>query len=78
VAIGANQVGQHLDVHGVGLGSGQVVADAADAVAGHGQRVDRVDLIIRRDQRLDSQAPVGFDAHNDFAWLVGQAGRQLV
>ena len=68
VAVGADQVGQHLGVAGVGLGPGDVVAVA---VAGHRQRVDGVHLIARRGQRVHPQAPVGLDADHHLAGFVG-------
>ena len=48
VAIGAHEIGQHLGVGRIGLGAGH---DMALLVAGHGQRVDGVDLIASGHQR---------------------------
>jgi hypothetical protein len=75
VAVGADQIRQHLGIASVRLGARHVVAIA---VAGHGQRVDGVDLIARRRQRVHPQAPVGFDAHHHLGGIFGQPGQQLV
>ena len=49
VAVGADQIRQHLGVTGVGLRSRDVMTIA---IARNRERVDRVQLIARRDQRL--------------------------
>jgi hypothetical protein len=62
VAIGSHEVGQHLGVAGIGLRARDVVTLA---VAGGGQGIDRVDLIVRRDQRPNNETSVFFNAHDN-------------
>ena len=48
------------------------------AVAGHRERVDRIHLVAGRDQRLNPQAAVGFDADHDIAGFFSVSSHQLV
>jgi hypothetical protein len=75
VAVGADQVGQHLGVPAVGLGPG---AAMPTAVAAHGVRVDRIDLVAGRQQRAHQQAPVGLDPDRDLGRVLGMGGHQGV
>jgi hypothetical protein len=54
-------------VAGVALGAGHAVALA---VAGHLQRVDRIDLVAGRDQRLHPAAAVGLNTDHYHRGLV--------
>jgi hypothetical protein len=67
MAVGAHHVSQGVRVAGVALGAGHAVALP---VAGHLQRVDRVDLVAGRDQRLHPAAAVGLDADHHRRRLV--------
>ena len=75
VAVGPDQVGEHLRVAGVGLRSRDGVALA---IAGSRHRVDRVELIAGGDQRVHEQAAVGLDADHDRLVLAGVLGDELV
>ena len=75
VPVGADQVGEQLGVSRIGLCAGDVVAVA---VAGHGQRVDRIHLVPGRTQRLHPQAAIGFDADHHLAGFLGVGSHQLV
>ncbi len=58
VGVGADHVGQHPSVAGIGLGARDTVAVP---VAVHRQRVDRQHPVARRDQRTHQQTPVDLD-----------------
>ena len=75
MAIGADEIGQHLGVARVGLGAGH---DMALPVAGHRQRVDGVDLIAGGHQGGHPQASVGLDAHHHLGGFPRELGEQLV
>jgi hypothetical protein len=64
VAVGAHPVGQQLGVASIRFRPRDLVAVA---IASHPKRVDRERLEAGRDQRLDLQAAVGFDADHDLA-----------
>jgi hypothetical protein len=68
VAVGADQIGEQLGVSWVGFCAGDVVAVA---VAGHGQRVDRIHQVSGRTQRVDPQAAISFDADQYVAGFLG-------
>ena len=75
VGIGAGQLGQHLGVAGIGLGSrGRV----ALPVARGRHRVHRQHLVAGGHQGADEQAPVGLGGHHHLGWLVGEGSHQLV
>ncbi len=75
VAVGACQLGQRRCVTGVGLGPrGRMTFP----VAGHRHRVQRVDLVSRRDQRTDEQAAVGLSGHHHFGGIVDMLSHQGV
>jgi hypothetical protein len=67
VAVGADQVGQHLGVPSVGLGPGAAVAAAVTA---DNLGIDRIDLVAGGQQRPDQQAPVGFDPDRRLSWVL--------
>jgi hypothetical protein len=67
VPVGADQIGQHLDVPTVGLGP--AAAMAAPVAADH-LRVDRIGLVAGRQQRPDQQAPVGLDPDRRLSWVL--------
>jgi hypothetical protein len=50
----------------------------AVAVAGGRQRIDRIHLIAGRDERLDPQAAVSFDAYHDVVGFLGVTGQELM
>jgi hypothetical protein len=75
VPVGADQVGQHLGVAGIGFRAGDLMAVA---VAGHGERVDRIHLVPGRAQGLHPQAAIGFDADHHLAGFCDMGGHQLV
>jgi hypothetical protein len=62
-----HQLGQHVRVPGVALGAGDAVAFP---VPGGLQRVDRVDAVAGREQRLDPGATVGLDPDQNLIRLV--------
>jgi hypothetical protein len=61
VPVGARHVGQDVRVAGVALATRDVIALAE---ARRLQRVDRVDFVAGRDQRLHPRATVGLDAYH--------------
>ena len=65
VAVGAGQLSQRGGVPGVRL---RPRSDVTFPVARHRHRVDGVDLVARRHQRTDEQAPVGLGGHYYVAW----------
>jgi hypothetical protein len=75
VPVGADQVGQHLGVAGVGLGPRQHVALP---VAVHRLGVDGVDLVARGQQGAHPKPPVGLDADHDLCGIVCPLGQQAV
>jgi hypothetical protein len=75
VAVGADQVGQHLGVPSVGLGPGAAVAAAVTA---DNLGIDRIDLVAGGQQRPDQQAPVGLDPHCDLRRIHNMGGHQRV
>lgn len=75
VRVGADQVGQHLGVAGVGLASTDVMAVT---VPGRGHRVDRVHLVPRGDQGAHPQSPVGLDPDQDLPRILGVRADQGV
>jgi hypothetical protein len=72
VAVGADQVGQHLGIAAVGLGPRAAMA----AVAAHGMRVDRIHLVASGQQRPDQQPPVGLDPDHHLRWVLGMGSHQ--
>ncbi len=64
VTIGADQIGKDLRIARVGLRSGNVVPVA---IPGGRERVDRVQLIASRDQRLHPQAAIRLDPDHDLS-----------
>jgi hypothetical protein len=75
VAVGADQVGQHLGVPSVGLGPGAAVAAAVTA---DNLGIDRIDLVAGGQQRPDQQAPVSLDPHHDLRRVLGMGRHQRV
>jgi hypothetical protein len=75
VAVGADQVGQHLGVTGVRLGPRGAVAFP---VAAGGQGVDRHHLVAGRHQGPDQQPPVQLDADHHLGRLAGVVSDQRV
>jgi hypothetical protein len=75
VGVGAHQVGEHLGVARVGLGTrgGVAVAIAADR-----ERVDGIDLVPGGDQTLHQEAAVGLDADDHRRRVVGVVRNQLM
>ena len=75
VAVGADQISQHVSVARVGLGArgGMTVP-----VAGHRQGVDSEHHVAGRHQRRHPQSPVGFDAHHHLGRVLGVLGDQSV
>jgi hypothetical protein len=73
VAVGADQIGQHLGVPSVGLGPGAAVAAA---IAADDLWVDRIDLVAGRQQCPDQQASVGLDPDRHLPGLLGMGGDQ--
>ena len=73
VAIGPDQIGQHLGITPVGL---RVRHAMALPVTGRCQRVHRIDLIANRDQRPHQQSPVQLDPPSHLAWVLGVLGNQ--
>ena len=75
VTIGADQIGEHLGVARVGLRSRDVVAVA---ITRDRERVDRVQLIARRDQRLHPQTAIGLDPDHHLVRIVSVIGDELM
>jgi hypothetical protein len=75
VAVGPDQIGQHLGIPPVGLGPGGAMAAA---VATHRVRVNRIDLIASGHQGPDQQASVGLDPDRDLCWVLSVGGHQGV
>jgi hypothetical protein len=75
VAVGADQVGQHLGVPAVGLGPAAAVPAA---VAAHRVRVDRVHLVTGGQQRAHQQPPVGLDPYRHLGWALSMSSHQRV
>jgi hypothetical protein len=75
VAVGADQVGQHLGVAWIRLGPRDGVA-LAIARRGHG--VDGEDLIAGGDQRGHHQAAIDLDADGDLLVVFAVFGHQLM
>ena len=75
VPVGADQIGEHLGVTGVGLRARDVVAVP---IAGHRQRVDRVHLIAGRDQRRAPTGPGRSRSRRPPRRVIGVAGDELV
>ena len=75
VPVGADQIGQQLGVTGIGLRAGDLMAVA---IAGHGQRVDRIHLVAGRAQGRHPQTAIGFDADHHLAGFCDVGGHQLV
>jgi hypothetical protein len=75
MAIGADQIGQHLGVPAVGLGPGAAVPVA---VAAHGVRIDRIYLVAGGQQRPDEQPPVGLDPDRHLRRVLGMGSHQRV
>ena len=75
MSVSADQIGEQLGVTGIGFRAGDLMSLA---VAGDGQRVDRIHLIPGRTQGLHPQAAVGFDADHHLAGLFGVGTHQLV
>ncbi len=75
VAVGANQIGEHLGVTSVGLRASNIVTVA---VTRDRERVDRVHLIAGRDQRLDPQAAIGLDADHHLSGFISVIGDELM
>jgi hypothetical protein len=75
VAVGADELGEHLGVTRIGLRPREGVAVP---VARRGPRVDRVHLIAGLDQRLDPQAPIGLDPDHDDAGVLAEGADQLM
>jgi hypothetical protein len=73
VPVGSDQIGQHLGIPAVGLGSG--AAMPAPVVADD-LGVDRIHLVASRHQRPDQQAPVGLDPHRHLRRILGLRGHQ--
>ena len=75
VAVGADQVGQHLGVAAVGLGPR---AAMAAAVAAHHLWIDRIHLVAGGQQRPHQQAPVGLNPDRHLCRVLGMGGHQGV
>lgn len=75
VAVGPDELGQHLGVTRIGLRPRQGVAVP---IARRSPRVDRVHLVAGLDQRLDPQPAVGLDADHHAAGIVAVDPDQLV
>jgi hypothetical protein len=75
MAVGPDQVGQHLGVPRIRLGTrdGMAVAVAAD-----GQRIDRIDLGAGRHQRAHEQATIGLGPHHHLGRILSMGGEQLL
>jgi hypothetical protein len=75
VAVGADQIGQHLGVPAGGLSPGGAMATpiAADHLG-----IDRIDLVAGRHQRPDQQAMVGLDPDRHLSWVLGMGCDQGV
>jgi hypothetical protein len=74
VPVGPHEVGEHLGIARIGLGSrGRV----AIPIVRRRHRVDRIDLVAGRQQRIDDQATVDLDAHGyRFFVIAGVLGHQ--
>ena len=68
LAVGAHEISEHPRVTVVGLGPAHRVALA---VAGRGQRIDRIDRIAGGHESTDEQAPVGLDADDHVGRSLG-------
>ena len=75
MAVGPDQIGQHLGIAAVGLGP--AAAMAAAVVADH-LRVDRIHLITSGHQRPDQQPAVGLDPDRHLRRFLGMGGHQRV
>jgi hypothetical protein len=75
VAVGADQVGQHLGIASIRLGPGTAMPAA---VAADGMGVDRIDLVAGGQQRPDQQTPVGLDSDRHLPWVLCMGGHQLM
>ena len=73
--VGADHVGEHLGVTGIGLGARTAVAFP---IAGHRLGVDRVHLIAGADQRRHPQPAIGFDPDHHLGGILDQLADQLV
>ena len=71
VTVGADQVGQHLGVAAVGLGTGDGVPFP---IASSHQGIDGVDGVAAGDQGVDQQAMVGLDCHHHLAECSSASG----
>jgi hypothetical protein len=75
MAVGPDQIGQHLGIAAVGLGPRDLVAAA---VAADDLRVDRIHLVTSDQQRADQQPPVGLDPDRHLRRFLGMGGHQRV
>jgi hypothetical protein len=75
VTVGADQIGKDLRVTGVGLRPRDVVPVA---ITRDRERVDRIELIARGDQRLHPQAAIGLDPDHDLMRSLSMSGDDLM
>ena len=75
--VGANQLGEHLGVARVGLGSRDGVAFPVPTGS---KGIDRKQLVSAGNQGFNEQSPVGLDAHHHlgrFSGMIGNQGMEL-
>ena len=75
MAVGADEVGKHLGVTGVGLRSRDGMAIP---IARRRQRVDREDLVTGTKKCRDDEPSIDLDADNNRSFVLGMLGDEIV